>query len=80
MNMTPVVVRPSSWLANGIRVEQINGLNLFKFTEDLGNRMAELLEKKKADTLTLAEEAELEGISELDMIFTYINAVISSQK
>ncbi|MBW4624238.1 MAG: hypothetical protein KME49_01660 [Brasilonema octagenarum HA4186-MV1] len=77
--MTPVVIKPSSWLTTGIRVEKVNNLNLFKFTEQLGSRMQELLDKKKADLLTPEEAAELEAIGELDMIFSYINAITASQ-
>lgn len=77
--MTPVVIKPSSWLTTGIRVEKVNNLNLFKFTEELGSRMQELLDKKKADLLTPEEAAELEAIGELDMIFSYINATLASQ-
>jgi hypothetical protein len=77
--MTPVVIKPSSWLTTGIRVEKINNLNLFKFTEELGDRMKELLEKKKVDLLTPEEAVELEAIGELDTIFSYINAIIASQ-
>jgi hypothetical protein len=40
--------------------------------------MQELLEKKKADLLTPEEAAELEAIGELDMIFSYINAITAS--
>lgn len=77
--MTPIVVKPSSWLTTGIRVEKVNNFNLFKFTEELGARMQELLDKKKADLLTPDEAAELEAIGELDVIFSYINAAIASQ-
>ncbi len=77
--MTPVVVTPSSLLTVGIRVEKFNNLNLFKFTDELGSRMQELLDKKKADALTSEETAELEAIGELDTIFSYINAVTISQ-
>ncbi|MDF5722690.1 MAG: hypothetical protein PUP91_19850 [Rhizonema sp. PD37] len=77
--MIPMVIKPSSWLTTGIRVEKINNLNLFKFTEELGDRMKKLLEKKKADLLTPEESAELEAIGELDMIFSYINAITASQ-
>lgn len=77
--MTPIVVKPSSWLTTGIRVEKVNNFNLFKFTEELGARMQELLDKKKADLLTPEEAAELEAIGELDVIFSYINAAIASQ-
>jgi len=77
--MNPVVIRPSSWLTTGIRVEKVNNLNLFKFTEELGSRLQELLDKKKADLLTPEEAAELEAIGELDTIFSYINATIASR-
>ncbi len=62
--MTPVVIKPSSWLTTGIRVEKVNNLNIFKFTEELGSRMQELLDKKKADLLTKEEAAELEAIGD----------------
>ncbi len=75
--MNPVVIRPSSWLTTGIRVEKVNNLNLFKFTEELGSRLQELLDKKKADLLTPEEAVELEAIGELDTIFSYINATIA---
>jgi hypothetical protein len=78
--MTSAVIKPSSWLTQGIRVEKINNLNLFKFTEELGLRMQELLDKKKADLLTPDETAELEAIGELDIIFSYINAINVSQQ
>ena len=77
--MAIVVVKPSSLVTAGIRVEKVNNFNLFKFTEQLGLRMQELLDKKKADLLTPEEAAELEAIGELDIIFSYINAMIASQ-
>lgn len=77
--MMTVVIKPSSWLTTGIRVEKVNNLNLFKFTEELGLHMQELLDKKKADLLTPEEAAELEAIGELDMIFSYVNATIASR-
>ncbi|MDF5726859.1 MAG: hypothetical protein PUP92_02215 [Rhizonema sp. PD38] len=77
--MTTIVIKPSSWLTTGIRVEKVNNLNLFKFTEKVGLRKQKLLDKKKADLLTSEEAAKLEAIGELDMIFRYINANIASQ-
>jgi hypothetical protein len=77
--MTSVVIKPSSWLTEGIRVERVNNLNLFKFTEQLGLRMQELLDQKKAYLLTPEEIAELEAIEELDTIFSYVNAINVSQ-
>ncbi|ERT08800.1 hypothetical protein M595_1246 [Lyngbya aestuarii BL J] len=77
--MTPTVVKPSALLGN-ITIEQIDRINLFKFTDDLQERMQELLDKKKADSLTVEESTELEAIGELDRIFTHINAMLAAQR
>jgi hypothetical protein len=37
------------------------------------------LDRKKADELTPEEATELEAIEELDMMFTYVNAMLSAQ-
>ena len=60
--MTNVVIKPSSLFTEGIHIERINNINLFKFTEELGLRMQELLNKKKADLLTPEETAEIEEV------------------
>jgi hypothetical protein len=72
--MTATVIKPSDWITTGIQVKTINNLKLFKFTEELGDRLQELLDRKKA-----AEANELEAIGELDMMFTYVNAMLSAQ-
>jgi hypothetical protein len=77
--MTQVAIKPSSLLVSGIGVERIHNINLFKFTPELGDLLTELLDKKKADALTLEESAELDAIGELDTIVSYINAIIASQ-
>ncbi len=77
--MTATLIRPSTILPEGICVQKINNLTLFKFTQQLGERMQQLLEKKKADTLEPEELIELETIGELDNIFSYINAVMAAQ-
>ena len=61
-----------------MRIEQTNHLTFFKFTDELGDRLQTLLDKKKADTLTVTENIELEVIAELDEIFSYINAAIAA--
>ena len=71
-------LKPSSLLPKGMRIEQINHLTLFKFTDELGDRLQTLLDKKKSDTLTSTEHLELEAIAELDQIFSYVNAAIAS--
>lgn len=73
------VVKPSALIPKGLRVQQINNFTLFKFTDELGDRMQTLLEKKKVDSLTSDEAIELEAIGELDEIFSYINAVIAAR-
>lgn len=73
------LLKPSSLIPKGLRVQQVNNLTLFKFTDELGDRMQTLLDKKKADSLTPDEALELEAIGELDEIFSYINAVIAAR-
>ena len=70
------LLKPSTLIPKGLQVQQINNFTLFKFTDELGERMQTLLDKKKADSLTAEETLELEAIGELDDIFSYINAVI----
>ena len=57
------LIKPSSLLPKGMRIQQINHLTLFKFTDELGDRLQTLLDKKKADALTATENLELEAIS-----------------
>lgn len=64
------MVQPSSWIDSGIQIQQVCGLNLFKFTEDLQTRLETLLEKHKSQTIS--ETAEFAGITELDRIFTQV--------
>ncbi len=73
------LVKPSALLPKGLQVQQFNGLTLFKFTDELGDRMQVLLDKRKADTLTAEESLELEAIGELDEIFSYINAMMAAK-
>lgn len=72
------LLKPSSLIPQGLQAQKIGNLTLFKFTDELGDRLQVLLDKKKADTLTPPESIELEAISELDEIFSYINAVITA--
>ncbi len=71
------VLKPSTLIPNGLQVQQVNNLTLFKFTEALGDRLQTLLDKKKDDTLTAEEASELDAIDELDENFSYINAVMT---
>lgn len=70
--------KPSS-LIHEIELEKVGDWNLFRFSKTLQLRMESLLEKKKADQLTLDEIAELDAIGELDRIFTHINAMLAAQ-
>ena len=68
-----------SLLIHEMQIEKVGNWNLFKFSEFLQLRMESLLEKKKADQITIDEVAELEAIGELDRIFTHINAMLATQ-
>jgi hypothetical protein len=76
-NIMSTLLKPSALLPKGMQIQQINHLTLFKFTDELGDRLQTLLDKKKADSLTATENLELEAIAELDEIFSYINAAIA---
>ena len=68
------MVMPSSWIEQGITIQLVRGLRLFKFTESLQLRFEELIDLHKAQQLTQEQEAELKGIQELDRTFTLLNA------
>lgn len=72
--VTELMVQPSSWIEQGITVQVVRGLRLFKFTDDLQQRFEELIDLYKAQWLTQDQEAELKGLQELDRIFTMLNA------
>ncbi|MEA5617340.1 hypothetical protein VB711_05735 [Cronbergia sp. UHCC 0137] len=76
---TQLMVQPSSLISSGVKMSEFGDIYLFKFTDELQSRFEELLTKKKADTLTPEEEAEYVGISELQRIFTLINAQIATK-
>ncbi|KOR36526.1 MULTISPECIES: hypothetical protein [Planktothricoides] len=78
--MIQVMISPPSLLETGIKVEKIDRLLLFKFTDELQSRLEDLLEKNKTGYLTLEEEAELNAIGELDRIFTYLNSLLIAQQ
>ena len=73
------LLKPSALIPRGLQIQQINNLTLFKFTDELDERMQILLDKKKVNDLTPDEALELEAIGELDEIFSYINAVIAAR-
>jgi len=68
-----------SSLIHEIQLERVGEWNLSKFSEPLQAQMESLLEKRKADQITIDEIAELEAIGELDRIFTHINAMLAAQ-
>lgn len=76
--MVTTLKQPSS-LIHEIRLEPADTWYLFKFSDTLQLRMESLLDKKKADQLSLEEIAELDAISELDRIFTHMNAMLTAQ-
>jgi len=77
---TQTMIQPSSLLPDGIQITLVDNHYLFKFTDELNQRMIFLLDKKKQEILSSSEEAEYAGISELDRIFTLINSMMIAQK
>jgi hypothetical protein len=68
------LLKPSKLLPTGLKIQHINNLTLFKFTDNLsdglrptvGHRLQELLDRKKLDLLTPNETLELEAMSTTD--------------
>jgi hypothetical protein len=77
--ITQTMVQPSFWIEVGIQIQKVRGLNLFKFTDDLQNRLEVLIDLQKANVLTPEETTELAGITELDRIFIMMNARIIAE-
>ncbi len=77
--ITETMVKPSHWIDKGIKIQLVKSLYLFKFDEELQNRLDNLNQKKKAEQLSSEETAELAGILELNQIFTLLNAKIIAQ-
>jgi hypothetical protein len=78
--MIQVMISPQSLLETGIKVEKVDNLRLFKFTDELQSHLEDLLEKNKTGSLTLEEEVELNAIGEIDRIFTYLNSLLIAQQ
>lgn len=74
-----LMIQPSSFIDAGIQIKSVRGLFLFKFSEDLQERLESLNEKQRESTLSPDEEVELTGILELDRIFTLLNAKIIAE-
>ncbi len=77
--ITQTMVQPSFWIEVGIQIQKVRGLNLFKFNDDLQARLEVLIDRQKANLLTSEETTELAGITELDRIFTLMNARIIAE-
>jgi hypothetical protein len=78
--MTPqLMVQPSALMSSGIKMSEFGNIYLFRFNNKLQSRFEELLEKRKTNQLTPEEEVEYAGISELQRIFTLINAQLATK-
>jgi hypothetical protein len=77
--ITQAMVQPSSLIPLGMNIVPLGNVFLFHLTDNLQDRLENLLDQKKSDALTNEQIAELEGITELSRIFTLINAQVSSQ-
>lgn len=74
-----LMIQPSYFIDAGIQIKPVRGLFLFKFSDDLQERLESLNDKRRESNLTPDEEVELTGILELDRIFTLLNAKIIAE-
>ncbi|MEO1094192.1 MAG: hypothetical protein AAFX01_04765 [Cyanobacteria bacterium J06638_28] len=74
-----LMIQPSSFIDAGIQIKPVRELFLFKFSEDLQERLESLNEKQRESKLSPDEGVELTGILELDRIFTLLNAKIIAE-
>ena len=70
------MIKPSSWINQGIILNKVRDRYLFKFSDDLQDRLDELNDRRKTSGLNEPEQAEWIGLLELDKIFTLVNAKI----
>jgi hypothetical protein len=77
--LAELMIKPSSLISIGIEVESFGSSYLFRFNDQLQERMESLLEKSKQDSLTIDETSEWAGIKELSRIFTFINAELATK-
>lgn len=78
--MTPqLMVQPSTLMASGIQMREFGDVYLFQFSDELQSRFEVLLDKKKLRQLSSEETAEYAGITELQRIFTLINAQLAAK-
>ncbi|AFY72227.1 hypothetical protein Syn7502_00052 [Synechococcus sp. PCC 7502] len=77
--ITQTMVQPSFWIEGGIQIQKVRGLNLFKFNHELQTRLETLIDLQKANNLNSNDIAELAGLTELDRIFTLMNARIIAE-
>jgi hypothetical protein len=78
--MIQVAISPASLLDEGVRVEEVDGLRLFRFTDVFQDRLETLLAGNETDALTDDERRELSSLDELDRFFTYLNARLLAPK
>ena len=60
--ITHAIVQPSSLIPLGMNIVPLGNVFLFHLTDDLQDRLENLLERKKANALTNEQIAELEGM------------------
>jgi hypothetical protein len=74
--ISETMIKPSSWINRGIVLRQVENFNLFKFSDELQDRLDELNDRLKTLGLSESEQAEWKGLLELDQIFTLLNAKV----
>lgn len=75
----PMAIATTSKMTLAEYLTNVRGLSLFKFTDVLQSRLEVLFDRQKVNFLTAVEIAELAGITELDRIFSLMNARIIAE-
>jgi hypothetical protein len=76
--MIQVTISPASLLDEGVLVEDVDGLRLFRFTETFQARLELLLAGNETYALADEERRELNSLDELDRFFTDLNSRLLS--
>ena len=63
-------------LDGAVRIELVEGIPIFRSTNVVQTRIESLLAKQQDETLSLAEEGELDSYEEIDDYLSFVNRLV----
>ena len=63
-------------LEGAVRIELVEGIPIFRSTTIVQTRIESLLAKQQDETLSLAEEGELDSYEEIDDYLSFVNRLV----